>query len=338
MAYSTVFAAATSATGAQLDGNFDAAGLLGTVPCQVAGTNALTLTPYTTPTIGTPPVALQAQVRFSGIAAATNSGAVTANCGGLGALAVYKDTSGGPAALTGSEIVGGNYFVLAYDAALNSGAGGYHLETGATSAAGTITSVVAGGGLAGGTITAAGTISIASIANNNVFANVSGGSAAPSANTLTAILDAIMSSTQGAILARGASIWSANVETSYTPALTLGGGSVSMTYGTQAGFYLAIGNLVVAFYNITLTAKGSSTGSAAISLPVTAGGSNRVGGGLVTNFSNFTSIVTTPWAYVSPSATTAALYIAGSGTVTAVTDANIANNTTLAGMLAYFSG
>jgi hypothetical protein len=338
MAFPFVFTGATDATGADLDGNFNAAGLLGTIPCQVSGTNALTLTPYTTPTIGTPPISLQAQLRFSGIAAVTNSGATTANCGSIGALGVYKDTSSGPAALSGGEIAVGNYFVLAYDAALNSGAGGYHLQTSASNAAGTVTGVVAGAGLAGGTISTLGTISIASISNNNILANISGGSAGPAAYTLSAILDAIMSSTQGAILARGASLWAGNTEQTYVPSLTLGGGSVSMTYGTQAGFYLAIGNLVIAAYNITLTAKGSSSGAAAISLPVAAGGGSRVGAGFVSNFSNLTSITTTPWAYIAPSASTAALYVAGSGTVTAVADTNIANNSTLAGMLAYFTG
>src|SRR5579884_3609765 len=173
MTYPVVFAGLTSATGANLDQDFNAAGLLGTIPCTVSGTNALTLTPYTSPTIGTPPVALQAQLRFSGIAAATNTGAVTANCAATGSLNVYKDTASGPAALTGGEIVAGNYIVLAYDAALNAGAGGYHLQTTANSA-GTVTSVATGTGLTGGPITTSGTISLASATNNTIKSNISG--------------------------------------------------------------------------------------------------------------------------------------------------------------------
>ena len=62
-----VFATATSATGAMLDEDFNAVGLLGTIPCSVTGTNTLTMTPY----VPAPPIAFQPQLRFGGIAAAT---------------------------------------------------------------------------------------------------------------------------------------------------------------------------------------------------------------------------------------------------------------------------
>jgi hypothetical protein len=45
--------------------------------------------------------------------------------------------------------------------------------------------------------------------NNTILSNVSGGSAAPSANTVTATLDSAISSTDGKMLARGASSWAA---------------------------------------------------------------------------------------------------------------------------------
>lgn len=73
---------------------------------------------------------------------------------------------------------------------------------------GTVTSVATGTGLTGGTITSTGTISFATVADQRVLANVSGGTAAPSANTLTAIIDACIGSTQGQVLYRGASVWS----------------------------------------------------------------------------------------------------------------------------------
>ena len=72
---------------------------------------------------------------------------------------------------------------------------------------GTVTSVAAGTGLTGGPITTTGTLSFASIANHEILANISGGSATPIANTMTAILDDTMGSTQGNILYRGASNW-----------------------------------------------------------------------------------------------------------------------------------
>lgn len=51
------------------------------------------------------------------------------------------------------------------------------------------------------------TVSLAPIADQRVLANISGGSLAPSANTLTAIIDACIGSTQGNILYRNSSAW-----------------------------------------------------------------------------------------------------------------------------------
>lgn len=49
----------------------------------------------------------------------------------------------------------------------------------------------------------------ASTANLRVIANISGGAALPVANTVTAILDATLSSTRGSVLYRGAAAWAA---------------------------------------------------------------------------------------------------------------------------------
>lgn len=209
MAYEFLFGSVSVAQGGWLDANFQAAGLLGTLPCQVSGTNTLVLTPYTFPTIPTPTIGLQQQVRISGIAAATNSTAVTAAVGGTPALPVYKDTAAGPVALTGNEIAIGNYFTLIYDPALNTGAGGYHLNTSPAAASGTVTSVATSGMLTGGPITTTGTIHGASIASHALLSNITGGSAEPTGNTLTATIDAAIGSTQGSVLYRGASVWTA---------------------------------------------------------------------------------------------------------------------------------
>lgn len=73
--------------------------------------------------------------------------------------------------------------------------------------AGTVTSVATGTGLTGGTITTSGTISLAAIANNNLLANTSGGSAAPVATTLTGLIDSAIGNVQGDILYRNATGW-----------------------------------------------------------------------------------------------------------------------------------
>jgi len=53
-------------------------------------------------------------------------------------------------------------------------------------------------------------------------------------------------------------------EGSFTPAIAFGGASVGITYATQIGRYMRIGNRV--FFNLTvgLTAQGASTGSATV--------------------------------------------------------------------------
>jgi hypothetical protein len=64
-------------------------------------------------------------------------------------------------------------------------------------------------------------------------------------------------------------------EGTWTPQLKFGGNSVSMTYSVQAGSYTKIGRLVYATCRITLSNKGSSTGSAQIvGLPFTSATGN----------------------------------------------------------------
>lgn len=88
----------------------------------------------------------------------------------------------------------------------NTNTGWLQASTGAGS--GTVTSVGTGTGLTGGPITTSGTISFDVIANLDVLANISGGSAAPAPNTLTAVIDAAIGNTQGDILYRSGSAWS----------------------------------------------------------------------------------------------------------------------------------
>lgn len=118
------FASLSTATGAQLDSNFAALGALTPVPCSLAGSNSLTLTPLAnTPTIP----AYANYGTFVAVAALANTTGVTAAVGSLGALTVYKDTPSGPIALSGGEIAPGNVLCFVYDSTLGSGSGGFHL-------------------------------------------------------------------------------------------------------------------------------------------------------------------------------------------------------------------
>lgn len=74
---------------------------------------------------------------------------------------------------------------------------------------GTVTNIATGTGLTGGPITTTGTISLATIADQRILANISGGVAAPIPNTLSDIIDDIFGNTRGDLLFRGASAWSA---------------------------------------------------------------------------------------------------------------------------------
>ena len=124
MALPFAFTAVTTAHGSDLDNNFAAVGALGTIPGTVAEINAIVFTAgANTPTIS----AYANYLRFSFIAVGTNTAATTFRYGALAILNVYKDLAAGPTALAGGEIVIGNLVTLAYDLALNAGAGGFHL-------------------------------------------------------------------------------------------------------------------------------------------------------------------------------------------------------------------
>lgn len=223
MALPYIFAGLTNPQLVYLDDNFNAVGYNTTIPCSVSGTNALVMTPdANAPTITT----LQNYMRFSGIVAVTNTGAVTVNVSGLGALNAYKDTSAsGPSALVAGDLYVGNSFVAIYDDALNAGAGGFHITATPSGAAGTVTSVGSGTGLTGGPITASGTLSLAPAGNLTIKSNISGGSAAPVDNPLSAILDAILGNLRGNMLVRGAASWQALAV----------GNAYQLLYGSTAG-------------------------------------------------------------------------------------------------------
>jgi hypothetical protein len=113
-----------------LDNNFTTFGALVPIPCTIAGINTLTLTQNGTGVVPTPTIsAYTTDMTFSWVATGTNTGPTTATIGSVGALPVYKDTAAGPVALIGNEIIANNAITLRYDAALNSGNGGFHLTS-----------------------------------------------------------------------------------------------------------------------------------------------------------------------------------------------------------------
>ena len=78
----------------------------------VGGTaNAITLTPSNT----SYPTSYVTGEVYCFKATATNSGATTININGLGAKSIYKQSTSGPAALTGNEIQNTQFVCIAYD-------------------------------------------------------------------------------------------------------------------------------------------------------------------------------------------------------------------------------
>lgn len=175
--------------------------------------------------ISTSGVPSSTQPNFTNLAGSATLGQLPS----IGNNSVLGNNSGGsavPSTLTGSNVLdmiastqgdvlyraaGGTGWV-----ALAPGTSGQVLTTGGAAAnpawatvtgTGTVTSVATGTGLTGGAITTTGTISLAAITSLDILANITGGSAAPIPNTMTAILDATLGSTQGDILYRGASVW-----------------------------------------------------------------------------------------------------------------------------------
>ena len=120
----TTFANLTSIVTTEWDGNFAILSALVPIPCTVAGTNTLALTS----TAGASTIAAyQNGMTLTGIVAATNTAASTAQLGSLATLNIYKDTPTGPQALSGGEMVQNCAISLRYDSTLNGGAGGFHL-------------------------------------------------------------------------------------------------------------------------------------------------------------------------------------------------------------------
>jgi hypothetical protein len=125
--------------------------------------------------------------------------------------------------------------------ALAPGTNGYYLKTQGAGAdatwdapvgSGTVTSVSAGTGIStgGSPITAAGTVSLAAIADKTMLANTSGSSAAPISTTLSLFWDSVLGTTQGAVLYRGASTWTLLAPGTSGQFLATGGASANPSW------------------------------------------------------------------------------------------------------------
>jgi hypothetical protein len=140
---------------------------------------------------------------------------------------------------------------------LRSGGPAADITWGVPAGSGTVTQVNSGSGLTGGPITTTGTLSLATVSDKQLLANISGGTAAPAGTTLTLLLDSALGATQGMILYRGASAWSALATGAAGAVLTAHGAGTDPTWvaGTGSG-----------------TVTNIATGTGLIGGPITATG------------------------------------------------------------------
>ena len=118
---------------------------------------------------------------------------------------------------------------------LRSGGPAADITWGTPSGAGTVTTVNSGAGLTGGPITSSGTLSLATVGDNNVLANISGGTAAPGGTALTLLLDHALGATRGMVLYRGATVWAALPAGASGAVLTSGGTGADPSWAAGAG-------------------------------------------------------------------------------------------------------
>lgn len=124
---------------------------------------------------------------------------------------------------------------------------------------------------------------------------------------------------------------------SFTPTLTFGGASVGMTYTTQVGAYVLRGSMVEVDFKIILTAKGTSTGVAAIEglpFPVSQS-SGYMGGGFITNLVNMAALGGAVGLQGNNAVPKAAIIYQGAGGFGALTDANFTNTSVIYGKFFY---
>ena len=122
-------------------------------------------------------------------------------------------------------------------------------------------------------------------------------------------------------------------EGTWTPVIQFGGGSTGMTFIDQTGNYTKIGNMVFAHGSVVFSNKGSSTGSATISLPFTSKSgppySGPRSGGYIGQHIYFSGVTNGVTFMVDHSSSVAGIYQGNNATN--LTSSNFTNDTAMYG-------
>jgi len=122
----------------------------------------------------------------------------------------------------------------------------------------------------------------------------------------------------------------------WTPTITFGGGSTGLTTSAAYGYYTRHGNLVTAIGRMVFTAKGSSTGTAQVSLPVASDNiEDSYQGGLVVEAANLASLASQPSLRIDDNASTATFKDWGGSGTANLDDTNFTDTTIISFSFTY---
>lgn len=109
---------------ADWDTNWAQSFAIGNIFCTATGINSIALTPAS---YSPSPAALQSGMKFTFLAPANNTGAITIAFASLGTFSAYDQA--GVAISAANSVVAGAYYEAVYDQTLNSSTGGFRLES-----------------------------------------------------------------------------------------------------------------------------------------------------------------------------------------------------------------
>jgi hypothetical protein len=112
----------------------------------------------------------------------------------------------------------------------------------------------------------------------------------------------------------------------FTPVLSFGGGSTGITYSSRVCQQYMIGKMCYINIYIALSSKGSSTGAAAVSIPLTS--TTTTTSIPLTYFAGITSAGNQPTTFLGPSTSSLLLLFTNTttGAITSITDTNFSNS------------